>query len=83
MCRKTRKTAACVVVVVVVVVCLFFSYECETHNAWNHISLLLGDDMTITGISLPNLYQLVGKEHRENITENNVTIKSGEGDAPS
>ena len=30
-------------------------------------------------IKLPNLYQLVGKEHRENITENNVTITSGKG----
>lgn len=50
----------------------------------NHISLFrLGDDMTIKGISLPNLHLLVGKEHRENITENNVTITSGEGDSRS
>lgn len=44
---------------------------------------MLGDDMTIKGISLPNLYQLVGKEHRENITETNVSITSGEGGARS
>ena len=58
-----------------VVVVVYFSFP------MNHISLFrLGDDMTIKGISLPNLHQLVGKEHRENITENNVTITSGEGD---
>ena len=35
--------------------------------------------MTIKDNSLPSLYQHVGREHRDYITEINVTITSGEG----